>query len=113
MYKKEFINWLKNNNLSKSSINGYIDIIEREYPTILQSKQISEVEQIKNEYFEIKENIEKNKRGNNKYSASINNYIKFLNDQYSNINKRIIKKDKIKININRLKISIKIIYNII
>ena len=99
MYKKEFINWLKNNNLSKSSINGYIDIIEREYPTILQSKQISEVEQIKNEYFEIKENIEKNKRGNNKYSASINNYIKFLNDQYSNINKRIIKKDKIKINI--------------
>lgn len=86
--KLDFKQWMKlKTKLSNSSIKKYLNVIneinlELIEQNIIQSPldeidSIEELEDLKNNYFLIPENKEKNKRGNNMYSSGFNNFISY------------------------------------
>lgn len=86
--KLDFKKWLEvKKNLSKSSIDKYLNVIkninlELLEQNIIQSSlddidSIEELENLKNDYFLIPKNKEKDKKGNNMYSSGFNNFISY------------------------------------
>lgn len=92
MYEKDnFIKWMsENTNISSTSIKKYASAIKSiskdlskynsEYMDIYNIKNIDEFNEVQKLCTEVNEIKEKNKRGNNMYSASLNWYKKYLND---------------------------------
>lgn len=92
MNKNEFQLWMKEvEDLSESTIKGYIDIINREWPSIYEIDSLEELEDYRNDYLSDPINNDRNEKSKKKIESSINKYIKFIEEGggYKYMNEKI------------------------